>query len=100
MRFAPAVVACLLCLAAVPSTQPTLDQQCRSVADSWKQRFATEHMASIVSPPFVVAGDGGDLRVSRYLNQTIRAAADAMQRKYFDHAKPDKPIVILLFRIR
>ncbi len=51
----------------------------------------------MVSPPFIVAGDGDVDRVNHYLNSTIRAAADAMHKNFFDHAQPDKPIVILLF---
>src|ERR1041385_3839035 len=97
MRSALALVACFFFLAASPTTKPALDQRCRDVEAKWKDRFAAERMTSIVSPPFVVAGDGGTARVNRYLNNTIRAAADALQRKYFDQGKPDQPILILLF---
>ena len=97
MRSALALVACLFFLAASSTTKPTLDQQCRDVARSWQPRFVDEHMTSTVSLPFIVAGDGGEARVRRYLNNTILAATDAMQRKFFDRAKPQQPIVILLF---
>src|SRR4051812_29357960 len=81
-----------------PTTKPaTLEQQCIAVAANWRDRFAAEKMASIVSPPFVVAGDGGEARVNRYVNSTIKASADALERKFFDLSEPDKPIVILLF---
>src|SRR5689334_5872647 len=97
MRSALALVACLFFLGASSTTEPTLEQQCRDVARTWQPRFDQEHMASIVSPPSAVAGDGGEARVRRYLNNTILAATDALQHKFFDRGKPQQPILILLF---
>ena len=97
MRFAIVALICAFGLAASPVTQPTLDQQCQAVADTWKDRFVKEHLSVVVSPPFIIAGDGGADRVNRYLNGTILAATDAMHKKLFDRGRPDQPIVILLF---
>jgi hypothetical protein len=97
MRTLPVLLACALCLAAgVPTTQPTLEQKCAAVARKWDDRFQSAKMTCIISPPFVVAGDGGPRRVQGYVDHTIRASADALQRKFFD-AKPDEPVLILLF---
>src|SRR5215207_2142054 len=87
----------LCCLAAAPATQPSLQQKCESLRSEWNNRFRPEKLATVVSPPFVVAGDGGPARVQRYLDHTINAAADSLHRKFFDKAKPTEPILILLF---
>jgi hypothetical protein len=93
--------ALLLCasfsLAAEPSTQPSLQQQCDTLAARWDAKFKAERLTCIVAPPFVVAGDGGDARLRRYVDHTILAAADALHRKFFDRHQPDEPILILLF---
>ena len=86
--------------AATPSTRPTIDEKCRRLAARWRERFEAERMTCIVSPPFVVAGDGGRARVTRYVDHTIRAADAALERKFFDRARPDEPVLILLFESR
>src|SRR4051794_23960755 len=93
----PAIVCASLCSAAAPSpsTAPTVDQKCESLRAKWADRFRDERLSVIVAPPFVVAGDGGEERVRRYLTQTIQASAAAMHRKFFDR-QPDEPILILL----
>jgi hypothetical protein len=90
-------VCALSCLAAAPSTQPSLATKCESLRKKWDERLRQEKLATVVSPPFVVAGDGGAPRVQRYLDFTINAAADSLHRKFFDKAKPTEPILILLF---
>lgn len=80
-----------------PSTRPTVEQKCQRLADRWRERFDDEGMTCIVSSPFVVAGDGGRQRVNRYLDHTIRASAAALHQKFFDRARPDEPVLILLF---
>jgi hypothetical protein len=99
MRAFTLIVCALFCMAVAPapSTQPTVAQKCDALRAKWEGRFKDDGLAYIVSPPFVVAGDGGPQRVRRYLNQTILSAADALHAKFFDRAKPDKPILILLF---
>jgi len=82
---------------ATTATRPTIDQKCQRLADRWRERFDAERMTCIVSPPFVVAGDGGRQRVNRYVDHTIRAAAAALHEKFFDRARPDEPVLILLF---
>jgi len=96
MRTLPAIVCALVCLGATPASRPSSDEKCRSLLDKWRDRLDAAHMTAIVSPPFVVAGDGGAERVNRYLHNTILAAADALHRKFFDR-QPTEPILILLF---
>ena len=97
MRILLAAFFALACAGASPSTQPTVDEKCRQLAETWRGRFEAERFVWAVSPPFVVAGDGGRQRVAGYLDHTIRAAADALRRKFFDHAEPTEPVLILLF---
>ena len=107
MRAILTLMLALSCLGTAPApaappappaaTQPTIEQKCRDLAERWHERFDTEGMAVIVSPPFVVAGDGGPLRVQRYLDHTIRASAEALHTKFFDRARPAEPVLILLF---
>jgi hypothetical protein len=99
----PSIVCALACSAfpaaratTAPSTQPTIEQQCESLRAKWADRLRVERMAVIVSPPFVVAGDGGEARLRGYVAHTIRAAADALHQKFFD-APPGEPVLILLF---
>jgi hypothetical protein len=82
---------------ATATTQPTVEEKCRDLADRWRDRFAAEHVTCIVSPPFVVAGDGGQRRLQGYVDHTILASAAALHRKFFDRAEPSEPILILLF---
>jgi hypothetical protein len=82
---------------ATPATRPTIEQRCRLLAERWRERFDAERMTCAVSPPFVVAGDGGRQRLNRYVDHTIRAADAALERKFFDRARPDEPVLILLF---
>lgn len=86
-----------LSFGAPATTRSTLDQQCNELAAKWKPCFAAEHLTAVVSKPYIVAGDGGDAKLNRYLAGTIRAATDALQLKFFTHGKPDQPILILLF---
>ena len=79
------------------TTQPTIEQKCRRLADRWRDRFDAEGVTCVVSPPFVVAGDGGPRRLKGYVDHTILASADALHRKFFDRARPSEPILILLF---
>ena len=79
------------------ATQPTIEEKCQQLADRWRGRFDAERMICIVSPPFVVAGDGGRQRLNGYMDHTIRASADALHRQFFDRARPSEPVLILLF---
>src|SRR5439155_4595710 len=83
-------------VAASPSTQPAVDEKCRALLVRWQDRFADEHLTYLVSPPFVLAGDGGIIRLRKLEALTVRDAADALQDEFFD-AKPADPILILLF---
>jgi hypothetical protein len=79
------------------ATQPTNEEKCQRLADEWRGRFEAERVACIVSPPFVIAGDGGRQRLQGYVDHTVRASADALHRKFFDRARPSEPVLILLF---
>src|SRR5688572_3916628 len=101
MRMLAALLLCALSIDAAPSTQPTtqatLQEKCDALAAKWADRFTAAKMNCIVSPPYVVAGDAPVPRVRRYVDQTISAATKALEKKYFDHASPSEPILILLF---
>jgi hypothetical protein len=73
-----------------------LQARCDNLLAKWKDRLNEEHFVSLVSPPFVLAGDGGDEKLRIYRDRTIVAAARALHATYFD-AEPDKPILIFLF---
>jgi hypothetical protein len=78
------------------STQPTLATKCDALLDKWQPKLSTEHFAVTISPPFVIAGDGGANRLTRYRDGTILPAMRALQKQFF--AKPpSEPILILLF---
>jgi hypothetical protein len=78
------------------TTQPSLQDQCDAVLAKWKDRLDEEHFSTLVSPPFVLAGDGGEDRLAQYRDRTILAAARALHATYFD-AQPTEPILIFLF---
>src|SRR5687767_11702275 len=78
-------------------TRPTVEQKCQRLAERWRQRFEAEGVECVVSPPFVVAGDGGRQRLNRYVDHTICASAAALHRQFFDRARPNEPVLILLF---
>ncbi|CAN5747058.1 hypothetical protein BH20VER1_BH20VER1_32040 [soil metagenome] len=83
-------------LSAAPVAQPSLEQQCQALVQKWQARFQAEGMDTLISPPFVLAGDGGVARLERYRDRSVLAAAEAMHRQFF-RTRPDKPILILLF---
>ena len=74
----------------------SLQERCDNLLAKWKDRLDEEHFASLVSPPFVLAGDGGHEKLQIYRYRTVVAAARALHATYFD-AEPDKPILIFLF---
>ena len=80
-----------------PATRPTVDEQCWRLVARWRGRFEDERFTCVVAPPFVVAGDGGRQRLNGYVDHTIRAADEALRRKFFDRARPREPVLILLF---
>ena len=86
----------LTLIAAAPATQQSLSDECDRTLAKWKDRLDEEHFTTLVSPPFVLAGDGGEARLKQYRDQTILAAAKALHATYFD-AQPTEPIVIFLF---
>jgi hypothetical protein len=95
MRSLP-VLLLLLLTAASAATQPTVAARCDNLLAKWKDRLNEENFASLVCPPFVLAGDGGDERLQSYRDHTVVAAARALHATYFD-ADPAEPILIFLF---
>src|SRR4051794_27039532 len=87
---------CSLSRAAAPATQPSIDRQCAQLLASWHGRFADEHVAVVIAPPFVIPGDGGIERIEHSRDPTILAARRALAATYFDK-QPAEPILILLF---
>jgi hypothetical protein len=85
----------LLPVAPAPTTQ-SIDAKCDKLLDTWRGRFDQERMSYVVSPPYVLAGDGGMERLVAYRDHTVLAATHALQSQFFQ-AKPQQPILILLF---
>lgn len=79
-----------------PATQPDIAEQCHQLLESWRDRFAQERFTAVLSPPFVIAGDGGMGKIEQYRDGTILAAQQALNATYF-HKQPTRPILILLF---
>jgi hypothetical protein len=90
------IIPILFLVAAAPATQEALSDECSQTLAKWKDRLDEEHFTTLISPPFVLAGDGGPERLKQYRDQTILAAAKALHTTYFD-AQPAEPIVIFLF---
>lgn len=82
--------------AASPPTQPSIETKCDDLLAKWKPKLAAEHFAVTVSPPFVIAGNGGAGRLERYRDGTILPAVRALQKQFFS-TPPSEPILILLF---
>jgi hypothetical protein len=91
----------LLALAAVfvPTfafAEAPVESEARALLAKWKPRFDAEKFNYVVAGPFVIAGNGSRLRVERYRDDTILAAARALHAMFFD-AEPEEPVLILLF---
>jgi hypothetical protein len=78
------------------TTQPSLQSKCDALLLKWQSRLDEAHFTALVSPPFVLAGDGGPERLRGYRDHTVLAAARALHATYFD-AQPTEPILIFLF---
>src|SRR3954447_742988 len=79
-----------------PVARESLQNRCDALLAKWKDRLNEEHFASVVSPPFVIAGDASPEKLRAYRDQTVLAASKALHATYFD-AEPTEPILILLF---
>src|SRR6266545_3270941 len=86
------------CLSAGPATHRdhSVDEESQSLLTKWRPRLERERLNYLVSPPYVVAGDGSRLRLESYRDRTILAATRALQASFFKN-KPTQPILILLF---
>ena len=82
--------------AAAPATRPAdIDAKAAATLQAWKPKLDAAGYRYLVAPPFVIAGDGGLLKLQIYRDQTILAAARALKHMYFDR-DPQEPILILL----
>jgi hypothetical protein len=86
----------LMLIAAAPATQPSMDEQCKALAASWKDRLAAEKFDTLIAPPFVIAGNTGPRQLAGYRDSTILASKNALSAMYFK-TPVDKPILIVLF---
>lgn len=82
------------CLEAPPSSE--VESKGHELLEKWRQRFDDERFSYVVAGPFVIAGDGGAVKLARYRDNTILAAARALRATYFEK-EPTEPILILLF---
>ena len=98
-RILPALLLLTLVAAAPASRdrQPLpVEKKAQALLAEWKPKFDAEKFNYVVAGPFVIAGDGSKERISRYRDQTIMAAAQALHAMYFDR-EPEEPVLILLF---
>ena len=95
-RLLPLILLSVFCVSAAPATRPDVGAKCDKLLEDWRERFDAERLSYLVSPPFVVAGDGGQQKLRDYLDHTVRASADAMHKQFFT-AEPTEPILVLLF---
>src|SRR5262245_58335170 len=88
----------VVCLSAAPTSGPSVpvETKCRQLAEKWQERLEKEQMSWLISPPFVIAGDGLRRKLEVYRDKTILAATRALQASLFDR-KLDEPVLILLF---
>ena len=83
-------------MAAAPATRPAaIEVKSVEMLQTWKPRLDSANLKYLVAPPFVIAGDGGLIKLQAYRDQTVLAAARALKRTYFDR-DPQEPILVLL----
>src|SRR5437763_1558362 len=93
----PALLVLMLCVAAAPATKPAdLNQKCDATLRKWRDRFGAAHLNYLLSPPYLIAGDGSQRDLVGYRDHTILSATRALQAE-FSAKHPTAPIVILLF---
>ena len=83
-------------LAAAPTSRPAIVGKTEAFLEEWKPKLEEQKLHYLVSPPFIIAGDGSKGRLARYRDGTILAAARALKKTYFEK-DPEEPILILLF---
>jgi len=86
------------CICAAPASRPAdpVEAKCRRLLEKWQPRFDSERLNVLLSPPYVIAGDGLGRQLAQYRDRTILAATHALQSSLFDK-KLDEPVLILLF---
>ena len=75
---------------------PAVKEKTQALLAEWKDRFDEERFSYMTTEFFVIAGDGGPVRLRRYRDGTVRAATRALRATYFD-SEPAEPVLILLF---
>ncbi|MDP6526375.1 MAG: hypothetical protein QGH15_19360 [Kiritimatiellia bacterium] len=68
---------------------------CREWAEKTEKELGDGFIV-VSDPPFVLAGDLSRAGLKRYQDHTVKAASQALWKKFFDK-KPSKPVRILLF---
>ena len=77
------------------TTAPDMTVELNGLKAKWVKALGNEYHGAAHSP-FLVVMDSGEAVAQRWLVDTVQAAATRITAQYLD-ARPDKPIVILLF---
>lgn len=75
--------------------QQALSDACREKVTEIAPQLS-ENCHTVVSPPFVVAGDLPESTLRRYVGDVVTPTRRALETSYFDR-KPNEPIVLLIF---
>ena len=78
-----------------PATGPTMEAKSRALLEKWRGRLDAAKLDYVVAAPFVIAGDGGRVRIAAYRDRTILAAMQSLNATYFQRP-PGEPVLILL----
>src|SRR5258708_16877563 len=95
IRWITVLLGLITVAAAPPATRPAIDAKAAAMLAVWKPRLDAAGLKYLVAPPFVIAGDGGLLKLTAYRDSTIGASARALKRTFFAR-DPQEPLLILL----
>jgi len=87
----------LLVMGAVPASDNSVDSKAQEMLAQWKSRLNQAKLNSLVSGPFVVAGDCDRITLAAYTSNTILSAQSALRHMYLDKDR-DQPVLILLIQ--
>lgn len=77
------------------TTADDIEAACRETAETWRTR-SSPHFSVVVRTPYVLVGDLDEAQLLRWHDEIVRPVGRALERQFFD-ARPDRPIVLLLF---